>query len=283
MAKRRHSPQWPTVKDCDDGYWGVSMIRVFNYIEELIHVDSDTFAATLDRLSDELSTNQPYPFNFFAQASIRNAVKPFVIDNSRDEKMQQLVNVDLSSVGKACCERVSTLLPSSINDIEVHIFPAIERFGGGCTIAPGKILVCVKVDELAPVRLQRNIAHEYSHSVRMTIKPQATEHGYGEEVPYSVRDYLVFEGLAMLVSDILYPAPIPPIELSDEDEETWWRGANLDAVGVEGYVNHIDQRAYEIGSRIVRTYMQNQGVSIMEAHNLTDHELYWNSGYKKVK
>ncbi len=256
---------------------------IFNYIEELIHIDDVTFTATLDRISDDLSKNQPYPFNFFVQASIRNAVKPFATDASRDAKLQHLLNFDLAEVGRTSCERVSTLLPSRINDIQTHIFPAIEKFGGGCTIAPGKILVSVKIDELAPVRLQRNIAHEFSHGVRMTQKPQATEHGYGEVVPYTVRDYLIFEGLAMVLSDTLYPAPIPPYNVSDEDEKTWWNGADLDAVGPNGYIEYIGLKAYEIGSRIVRAYMQKHSMSILEAHYIPDEELFWNSGYKHIK
>ncbi|GMA62961.1 DUF2268 domain-containing protein [Alicyclobacillus fastidiosus] len=258
------------------------MIKVFNYIAELIHVDDDTLANTLDGLSDELSKNQPYPFNFFVQASIRNAVKPFVSESTRDGRLQRLMNFDLKKVAEESCERVSTLLPSPIEDIEVHIFPAFDR-GGGCTIAPGKVFVSVKIDDLAPVIIQRNFAHEYSHSVRMTQKPQAAEHRYGEEIPYTVRDYLVFEGLAMVCSDILYPAQISPIELSEADEDAWWNEANLDAVGGEAYVNYIGQRAYEIGSRIIRAYMQNQGVSVLEAHYVTDRELYWNSGYNKIR
>ena len=63
-----------------------TLIRIFNYIEELIHIDDVTFSATLDRISHDLSKNQPYPFNFFVQASIRNAVKPFATDASRDDK-----------------------------------------------------------------------------------------------------------------------------------------------------------------------------------------------------
>ncbi len=258
------------------------MIQIFNYIEELINIDNDRFTNTLGRLSEELSKEQPYPFNFFVQASIRNTVKPFVSESARDKRLQRLVDHNLTKIAEESCERVSTLLPSPIKNIEVHIFPAFER-GGGCTIAPGKIFVSVKIDELAPVRLQRNIAHEYSHSVRMTQKPQAAQHGYGAEVPYSVRDYLVFEGLAMVVSETLYPAPIPPVELSDADENAWWSGAKLDAVGSDGYINHIGERAYEIGSRIVRAYMQNRGMSIVALHYLTDHELYWNSGYEKVR
>lgn len=259
------------------------MILVLNHIEELVSIDDGRFNAILDEISHDLSKGHPYPFNFFAQASIRNAARPFVTDIERNGKLEQLLSLNLTEVGKESCERVSSLLSSPINDIEVHIVPAVDGFGGGCVIAPGKILICVKVDELAPVRLQRNIAHEFSHSVRMTQNPQATEHGYGKEIPYTVRDYLVYEGLAMINSEILYPAPIPPFELSELDENTWWNETNLDAVGVEGYVNHVGLRAYEIGSRIVRAYMQNHGVSITEAHYLTNDELYWKSGYRKIR
>lgn len=259
------------------------MIQVRNYVEKLIGADDTTFNNILEQLSVQLSQNEPSPFSFFVQASIRNAVKPFVSDSLRDHKFQRLLDFGLTAIASESCKQVSDCLPSEINDIEVHIFPSVDGYGGGCTIAPGKILVCVKVDDLAPVRLQRNIAHEYSHGVRMTRKPQATEHGYGREVPYTVRDYVVFEGLAMMTSEVMYPAPIAPLELSEEAEESWWNTVDLDATGIGGYVEYINEKTYEIGRRIIRAYMQNNGVSISEAHTLNDEVLYWNSVYAKIK
>lgn len=246
-------------------------------------MDDDTYIAILDRVSSELSNNQPSPFNWFVRAGIRNAAKPFATDSSRNGNLQRLIDFNLTDVGQTCFERVSSLLSAPISDLELHIVPAIDQFGGGCCIAPGKVLVAVKIDEFSPVRLQRNVAHEYSHSVRMTQKPQATEHGYGHEVRYTIRDYLIFEGLAMVLSDTLYPSPIQPHDVSDTEEEAWWNEVNIDAVGVKGYVDYIGLRAYEIGSRIVRAYLGNRDISVLQAHYLTDEELYWRSGYRDIK
>ena len=120
--------------------------------------------------------------------------------------------------------------------------PAVDRAGGGCTIAPGKILVALRVDALARTRLARNIAHEYSHGVRMASRPQAAD-GYGEHVPYSVRDHLVFEGLASVLVETLYPAAMEDPEVSAEEELRWGAKADLDAKGTLAYVEHVGPRA----------------------------------------
>ena len=258
------------------------MIAVFNHIEELFQLSDDAFFDTLSRLSDQLGGDEPYPFKFFVQASIRNVVQPLLSDASRDERLKMLLGWNLTPVARESAQHVSTVLPAPIDTIEVHIFPAWDR-GGGCTIAPGKVFISVKIDELAPIRLQRNIAHEYSHSVRMTQKPQASEHGYGIAVPYTVRDYLIFEGLAGVTAEVSYPAPLPPPCLAEADEAAWWNAANLDAVGPAAYRDYIGDRASEIGQRIVRAYLQNHGTTVVQAHNLTDHELYWNSGYPCIR
>lgn len=221
------------------------------------------------------------------QASIRNVVLPFSEDPLRSDKLMRLGETQITKVAEQCIERVLTALTSVFEDIDVHLFPTCNGFGGGCTISPGKILVTATLEEdLAPIKLQRTITHEYSHCVRMTKYPQATEHGFGDEIPYSVRDYLVFEGLAMVLSDEVYPtASIPnyPYPVTDEMEEAWWRDAQTDMVGPQGYIKHMNLRGYEISRRIVSHYLDQNNATIFEAHGVPGAELYWQSGYSYLR
>ena len=141
-----------------------------------------------------------------------------------------------------------------------------------------------KTRRQTPWRLKRNIAHEYSHTVRMVQKPQATAHGFGEAIPYSMRDYLVFEGLAIVLSESLYAHPaFPPHEVSEESEAQFWATTDFDAVGMDAYMKYMTKQAYEIAAKIVRNYVAAHNISIIEAHSMSDEELFWNSGYPFIR
>ncbi|MEF3305690.1 DUF2268 domain-containing putative Zn-dependent protease [Paenibacillus sp. GYB003] len=227
-------------------------------------MDEATLSKYLDELSEELSANEP--FRWMIQGSIKNAIKPFVKDPNRDQSFQKLIDIDITQMAYDTVNHVIRLLPSPVEDITVHIFPAIESKGGGACFAPGKILLCIRCDELAPWRLKRNIAHEYSHTVRMVQKPQATAHGFGEAIPYSMRDYLVFEGLAIVLSESLYAHPaFPPHEVSEESEAQFWATTDFDAVGMDAYMKYMTKQAYEIAAKIVRNYVAAHNISIIEA------------------
>ena len=235
----------------------------------------------LDNLSEELSENQP--FQWMIKGCINNVTKPFVRVSNRDELFQKLIDADLSKVAHETTRRMMDELPTQIDDINVYIFPSIKSGGGAC-FAPGNIISTIPCDELAPLYLKRNIAHEYSHTIRMIQKPQETAHGFGESVPYSMRDYLAFEGLAMVLSESLYPhEALTPYEVSFEDETKFWEATDLDVVGMSAYVKYMTMRAYEISSRIVKSYLHVNKVSIIEAHSKTDEEIYWKSDYPHIR
>jgi hypothetical protein len=257
-------------------------ITINNYIPELVGLNDIEYTNYLEELIHKLSFNQPY--KWMIKGSINNASKPFVSAPNRDKIFRKLLNYDLSNIATETFEQLNNLLPSTVEDISCHIIPAIESKGGGACYAPGKILLALRIDELSPVRLKRNIAHEYSHTIRTVQKPTESESGFGNAVPYSVRDYLIFEGLANVIPDILYPhQEFKPLEITAEQEINFWDQTNLDAFGMDAYIQYMGIRAYEIGARIIRSYLLTHEISIIEAHYKTDEDLYWNSGYKRIR
>ncbi|WP_010275528.1 hypothetical protein [Paenibacillus senegalensis] len=113
----------------------------------------------------------------------------------------------------------------------------------------------------------------------MVHKPQDTKHGYSQAVSYSIRNYLIFEGLAGVLPEVLYPhEAFPPLPITKEREAEFWSELEPEAAGMEAYMKYMNRAAYEIGARIVRNYLKNQNKTILEAHRLFDEELYWKSG-----
>ncbi|MEF3307776.1 hypothetical protein PV433_02545 [Paenibacillus sp. GYB004] len=258
-------------------------VKVFNYVPELIQRGDADYTKYLDDLTEELSANQPT--QWMIRASIKNATQPFVADPDRDQSFQKLLDFDLRQLSCETANHVFQLLPCPIEDISIHILPAIESKGGGCCYAPGKFLLGIRCDELAPMRLKRNIAHEYSHTVRYA--QEALIDSPNKSVfPSSktMRGYLAYEGLAMVLGDSLFPHPgFPPYEVSAESEAAFWEKIDLDASGTDAYIRYMTKRAYEISSRIVSSYLAKHEISIVEAHSRTDKELYWKSGYPFIR
>jgi uncharacterized protein YjaZ len=257
-------------------------IKVHNHVDKLINLSNESYTKYLDELIDKISVNEPQ--KWMIKGSINNASKPFVSDENRDRLFQRLLDFDLTKLAYETFQEVTNLFPLSVEEISCHIVPAIESKGGGACYAPGKILLAVRIDEYSPYRLKRNVAHEYSHTLRYLQKPLETAFGYGEAVPYSVRDFLVFEGLASVLPETLYPHPeFHPPEVSEENETNFWTNTDPNAVGMHAYIDYMTMKAYEIGSRIVRKYMSTHNISIIDAHHLSDEELYWKSGYPFLK
>jgi len=116
------------------------------------------------------------------------------------------------------------------------------------------------------------IAHEYSH----------TQRDFGQFQPETVRDYLIFEGLAMVLAETMVPKPIPYPwdDVTADQEADFWETVDLDARGLEAYTRYMrHDTAYETGSRIIRSYLDRHGMSIAEAHRLPTTELYLGGGY----
>ncbi|WP_127585624.1 hypothetical protein [Paenibacillus koleovorans] len=55
-----------------------------------------------------------------------------------------------------------------------------------------------------------------------------------------MRDYLAFEGLAMVLSETLFPHPdFPPDEVSEESEAQFWVTTDFDTIGMEAYMKFM--------------------------------------------
>ena len=256
--------------------------NIHDYTPELMNLSDEEYDHYLDELSGELSEGEP--FRWMIKGSIRNAVKPFGLNPHRDRLFQELIDHDLNRVVRDSLQNLTTLLPPPMNKFEVHILPAVDAKGGGASYAPGKILLCIQIDEFSPIRARRNTAHEYSHAIRMVQKPQDTKHGYGEAVPYSLRDYLVFEGLASVLPEVLYPHDaFQPVEITEARERDFWKSIDPEAIGMDAYIKYMTRVAYEIGAIIVRSYLKNENKTIIGAHSIDDEELYWKSGYPYIR
>lgn len=257
-------------------------IRIENHILQLVNTNEDAYTQYLDELMKKLSVNQP--FSWMIKGSINNASKAMISYPNRNELLQKLLEYDLTHTAHSAFTEITRQLPSPVEEVVCHILPAIDSKGGGACYAPGQILLMIRADELSPVRLKRNLAHEYSHTLRFVRKPLDVEFGFGDAVPYSIRDFLILEGLASVLAENLFPHPnISTPEVSEEQEADFWEKADLNAVGMDAYIKYMHQRAYEIGSRIVRSYLTTHSTSIIAAHKKSDEELYWESGYSFIR
>jgi hypothetical protein len=75
------------------------MIRVFDHTAALAGYGDAAFLDALDALAAELGAGQPCPFDPFARATFRNAVKTFAEDPDRDAKFLRLAGFDLARAG----------------------------------------------------------------------------------------------------------------------------------------------------------------------------------------
>jgi uncharacterized protein YjaZ len=119
------------------------------------------------------------------------------------------------------------------------------------------------------------ICHEYSHVLRE----------YGVHEAATVADYLICEGLAMVVGETFAgkPNPYPWDEVTSLQEREFWDHVDIEAPGLEGYMTYMGSEiSYEAGARIVRSYVARHRISIVEAHSRTNDELFWNSGYASL-
>ena len=193
-------------------------------------------------------------------------------------------------------ERLTGLVTPETEEIACHLHPgrAPDR-GGGLSFAPGKLLLGVAISDDWQGRLERGLAHEYSHTLRMAIWPQDTRHGYGAARALTVRDYLVFEGLAEALADELYPyRGLMPDDLPPPVEAAYWTfiGPQLDATGWPAYIDYIlcgsnedlpGMAGYRVGAQIIRSYMRRHGLPAVGIQKFGYEELYWDSAYPHIQ
>lgn len=127
-------------------------------------------------------------------------------------------------------------------------------------------------------RLVRNIAHEYSHTLRMRHWPQEEGHGFGPARRYTIADFLVFEGLAENLVEQFHVHPaFPARTVADDVAQRFWeavephRGlANWDAhrVLMNPAPDLPDGIGYAMSYHVVRRFLDRTGMTALEAQHL---------------
>lgn len=203
--------------------------------------------------------------------------------------LRRLDALGLDRLAEEALARLATLLPPPTEAVHCHLLPTLGANMGGCSYAPGKMLMVLGDRDALDRRLLRNVAHEYSHTVRMARWPQDERHGFGPVRPYSVRAYLVFEGLADALADHLYPWDRSDERLPPELEPTYWAAVtpHLDETGSNAYVAYVAGEmpglppgaGYAAGARLVKRFLLRAGMDAVAAQHLPWEEIYFNSGY----
>jgi|GEM_PF-4085054 len=150
-------------------------------------------------------------------------------------------------------------------------------------------MICLGDRDALDIRLLRNAAHEYSHSVRLALFPQDERHGWGPAVPTTVRAYLVMEGLADALADHLYPWDRPDERLPEPLEAAYWEAVtpHLGDTGSAAYVDYVigqipglpSGAGYAAGTRLVRSFLRHTGTDPVAAQTLTWEEVWSQSAY----
>jgi len=203
--------------------------------------------------------------------------------------LQRLCASDLDRRAEDALRRLVALLPPPRGPVRCHVLPSLTAAMGGCSYAPGKMLIALADKDVLESRLLRNVAHEYSHSVRLALWPQDAAHGCGPAQPHSVRAYLVMEGLADALADHLYPWDRPDARLPEALEPAYWDAIapHLDETGSAAYVSWVvgempglpSGAGYAAGTRLVRSFLRASGTDAVAAQTLPWERVYWASAY----
>lgn len=218
----------------------------------------------------------------WSQRAIRTAVRgsepPEGIDTLAG--LKAIAESGMELVAHRELERLVALADPGTPGVECHLFPCLnpELRGGGLCYAPGKMLVQVPLIEHWPLRVVRNLTHEYSHTLRGRLWPSDERYGYGPAYRYRIRDFLVFEGLADNLVEESHPhpafaAPRPDAGvigrfweavLPHQDLEHWDAYRVLMTPGPD-FPRGI---GYAMGYTVVRRFLERTGMTALEAHRL---------------
>jgi hypothetical protein len=237
-------------------------------------LDDGAFAGEVEHLSEVLCQEQALAH--LIRFIVNSGAKPLASDPERQSKLATLDREELPGKLRRGFERISSCLPPPLGLIRCHLLPAVGERGSGVCFAPDEIIVCVPVDGDASGWLLPTAIHEYSH----------TQRGFNEHAPVTIRDNLIFEGLAMLLPETIAPWPITWPQPPPEQEARFWETTDLEATSndEEAHARYMQNEvAYAMGTRIVRSYLDRHRLSIVGAHRLSNEELYWNSGYPGLR
>ena len=249
-------------------------IRVENHIPGLIGLDHAGFADQVERLKRRLSRSNPVAV--LTRRTIGGAVECLETASDRDQQLHTLLELDPAGAACGVLRLLTAEIPPAHGRITCHLIPNAGNRGSGNCFGDDRLLITVPCQGDALPWVGFVIAHEYSH----------THRDFGEHEPDTVRDYLVFEGLAMVLAETLEVKlkPYPWDEVTTEQEVNFWTMVDPEARGLEAYMTYMGHdAAYETGARIVRAYLNRHRVSIVEVHRLPNDELYWGSGYPLLR
>ena len=250
-------------------------ISIHDHIRALVGLDDPAFTRAVDALTDDLCRGQPLAS--VIRRRIDRALRPLAEDPDRQIALFKLSRYDVLIIARGTVDDLVALLPPPLGRISCHIIPSAGTRGSGSCFAPDGLLVAAPCDGAVLSWLPFVIAHEYSHTLRY----------FGEHAPDTVRDYLIFEGLAMVLAETLFPpsfVPYPWSEPSPEPEAGFWAEVDPNARGDDACANYVSSDlAYTIGARIVRHYLRCHEISIVAAHRLPNGELYWESEYPMMR
>lgn len=172
-------------------------IRVYNHIPDFIGLDDDAVAQEIERLKQRLTLRNPMAVP--VRRTIGSAIEPLETAPDRDALLHGLLEQDLSTVARTTLLHLAGALPPLAGRMICHLVPNGGRRGSGTGWGKDRLLATAPCKGDAGSWLRFVIAHEYSH----------TQRNFGLFQPETVRDHLIFEGLAMVLAETMVPKPIP--------------------------------------------------------------------------
>jgi Predicted Zn-dependent protease (DUF2268) len=245
-------------------------VRVYNHISEFIGLDNGTFADQVERLQQRLARSNPVAI--LTRRTLGEAMGRLETAPDRDVLLRYVLEQGAPKVALKTLLQLTRELPPVEDRITCHLVPNGGDRGSGNAFGADRLLAIVPCKGDVVSWLGFVIAHEYSH----------TQRGFRLADTDTVRDFLIFEGLAMVLGESVVPVIGRKFqdEATDEQVADFWDAVDAEAYGLDGYMEYMGRDgAYEAGARIVRAYLQRHAVSIVEAHHLKNDELYWGSGY----
>jgi hypothetical protein len=249
-------------------------LRVYNHISELFGLDDSAFAIQVERLKKRLSRSNPVAV--LTRRTIDDATEALANAPDRDVLLRHVLQRRVPGAARTLLAQLSVEIPPVEGRIVCHLLPTGGDRGSGNAFGAYRFLAAVPCRGDVASWLAFVIAHEYSH----------TQRGYRLDHNNTVRDFLIFEGLGMVLGEAIAPEIGRTFRegATDEQVTNFWSAADLEARGLESYVEYMGRDgAYEAGARVVRSYLQLHGLSIAAAHRLTNQQLYWESGYPLVR
>lgn len=255
-------------------------VRVLAHYRQLAAAGPQAYQEQLKVLAAEAFAGEPWYDRACRMAVAAGAGAP-----GTAEMLGALAASGMDEIARGELLRLVRILPPPTESVECHLFPCLhpDRRGGFC-YAPGKMLILMPLTDRWQLRLVRNITHEYSHTLRMARWPADERHGFGPAFPYSVRDFLVFEGLAECLVQQFHADPgLPPPQASPEDEARCLAllDRHLHLVGTEAYMAFLRPHdsippgtGYAVAYSLVQRFLRREGMTATAAHSLSYAEIY---------